>query len=90
MKREEVYQALDGERDYQAQRWNESTTQTGGFHSVTEFLVYMRDYTEEALHYLSRNSDPEATQFALNSIRKIAALGVNCMEQNGVTKREGF
>ncbi len=85
--RSEVYAAIDGERAYQAERWNENTTTSKGNHSVTEFLVYMRDYVEEALHHVSRNADPGAQEFALNSVRKIAALGVACMEQNGVRLR---
>jgi hypothetical protein len=85
--RQEVYTAIDGEREYQEKRWNPSTTSTGGQHSVTEFLVYMRDYVEEALHHLSRNADPEASQCALGSVRKITTLGVACMEQNGAPRR---
>jgi len=85
--RAEVYEAIDSERRYQDMRWNASTTTTEGNHNVTEFLVYMRDYVEEALHYLSRNADPEATKFALNSVRKVATLGVACMEQNGAPQR---
>lgn len=81
--RSEVYAAIDSERDYQDQRWNCETTPTCGKHSVTEFLVYMRDYIEEALHYASRNPDPQATEKALHDVRKVAALAVSCMEQNG-------
>ncbi len=87
--REEVYQVIDGERDYQESRWNISTTNTAGNHSVTEFLVYMRDYVEEALHHVSRHADPGASDIALNSVRKVAALGVACMEQHGVLRRGG-
>lgn len=85
--REEAYSAIDGERAYQAKKWNESTTASGGFHSTTEFLVYMQDYVNEALHFVSRNADPEAQEFALHNVRKVAALGVACMEQNGVRFR---
>lgn len=85
--RKEVYKAIDGEREYQAARWNEHTTSTKGFHSVTEFLVYIRDYAEEGLHVCSREADPEASEKALHIVRKIAALGVGCMEQNGVRER---
>lgn len=86
----EVCKALKSERQYQETRWNCITTSTCGKHSVTEFLVFMRDYAEEALHHLSRNSEPQASEFALNSIRKIAAMGVACMEQHGAPLREGF
>jgi hypothetical protein len=85
--RPEVYAALDGERDYQETRWNANTTASKGLHSVTEFLVFMRDYTEEALHVVSRNPEPEASVAALHIIRKVAAMGVACMEQHGAPRR---
>jgi len=85
--RSEVYEAIDGEREYQERRWNPDTTSTGGAHSVTEFLVYMQDYVNEALHHVSRNADPEASLVALNVVRKVAALGVACMEQHGAPRR---
>ncbi len=86
--RSDVYDAIDSEREYQDRRWNCETTPTCGRHSVTEFMVYMRDYLEEALHYVSRSADPQAEEFALNNIRKITALGVACMEQNGAPHRK--
>ncbi len=85
--RSAVYAAIDGERSYQAKRWNEETADSKELHSITEFLVYIRDYTEEALHYVSRNADPDANEFALHSMRKIAALAVAAMEQRGVRSR---
>lgn len=85
--RDEVYDVIDSERDYQDRKWNCETTPTCGKHSVTEFLVYMRDYCEEALHHISRNADPDATTSALENVRKITALGVSCMEQNGAPHR---
>ena len=88
--RQEVYAAIDGERAYQATRWNTSTTATGGKHEdVTSWLVFMRDYVEEALHFLSRNGEPGATRFALHNVRKVTALGVACMETLGAPRREG-
>lgn len=85
--REEVYRAIDGEREYQSKIWNSTTTETGGIHNNTEFLVYIRDYVEEALHAVSRTGEPKAGEFAKNSLRKIAALAVAAMEQNGVSSR---
>jgi len=86
--RKEVYEALDTERDYQNRKWNSSTTTSGGKHSITEWLVYMQDYLNEAMHQVSRNPDPHANDLALRTIRKITAMGVSCMEQNGAPKRE--
>jgi hypothetical protein len=89
-RREEVYRAINGERAYQDGRWNSSTTKSGGKHSLTEFLVYIRDYTEEALHHVSRNADPGANEYARHSLRKVAALAVAALEQNGVRHRSGY
>jgi len=83
--REEVYQALDSERDYQDRRWGPE--QSSGKHSVAEFLLYMQDYLTQAINQSSRNADPLATTLALDTVRKITAMGVACMEQNGVVDR---
>lgn len=88
--RQLVYDAIDGERDYQASRWNENTTTTKGLHTVDEFVLYMIDYIEEARRQLSRNASPLAQQLALDTVRKVAAMGVACMEQNGAPQREGY
>lgn len=80
--RREVYEVIDGEREYQEQKWE------GHEHTPTEWLVYMQDYITEALHFVSRNPDPTANEFALHNIRKVTALGVACMEQRGVRYRE--
>jgi hypothetical protein len=85
--RAEVYAAIDGERDYQDSRWNEGTTESGGRHTPTEFLLYMADYVREAITQASRNADPVANDLVLNTIRKITTLGVACMEQNGAPRR---
>ena len=53
-----------------------------------EFLVYIRDYVEEALHVASRDGDPVVRVKTAHSLRKIAALAVAAMEQNGVLLRE--
>lgn len=86
--RTEVYEAINTERTYQDSRWNANTTSTEGKHSVTEFLVYMQDYVNEALHVVTRNGEPYASNAALDIVRKVAALGVVCMEQHGAPKRE--
>lgn len=84
----EVYAAIDGERDYQKKWEDPELTDSGGKHSTTEFLIYIRDYVEEALHIGCREPDPVAEPKMLNSMRKIAALAVCCMEQHGAPKRD--
>lgn len=80
--RYEIYRALDGEREYQGQKFGDKP------HSLTEFLVYIRDYTEEALTLVTRSADEDSKLDTLDSIRKIAALGVAALEQHGVQTRE--
>ena len=82
MKREDVYKLIDGEREYQSQRWNENTTSTGGKHSTPEeWITYMEDYLAEAKHILSREASPDAYSKAMGIIRKVTTLGVAAMEQ---------
>ena len=80
-----VYAMLDGERDYQDLLWG--STFTEGQHSAGEYLVYIQDYLTEAMHQATRAPEPESTQNVLHTIRKITAMGVACMEQNGAPPR---
>ena len=88
--RKDVYEAIDSERAYQDVRWAPEIEGGTRNHSVTEWLVYIQDYAAEALHKLSREADPQASQDALNWVRKIGGMAVACMEQNGAPRREGF
>ncbi len=85
--RQEVYYAIDTERNYQDSKWNKDTTSSGGFHEVAAWILFMEEYLNEARVAVSRGSDPEASIKALNSIRKVAALAVACMEQKGAYPR---
>jgi hypothetical protein len=82
-----VWDVIDGERDYQDKKWNENTTATAGHHTVDEFTLYMDDYMTELKHVLSRNASPTARYRGLDIMRKITAMGIACMEQNGVQYR---
>jgi len=62
-------------------------TDSGGKHSAQEFLTYIESYTREAIEVGCRRPDPEAKEFALHALRKIAALAVAAMEQHGVRER---
>lgn len=86
--REAVYYCIDTERDYQDLLWNVTTTTTKGMHSVAEWLVYIEDYLNEAKHLLSRGAEQDIASRALDNMRKIAAMAVACMEQNGCSIRE--
>ncbi len=91
--REEVYAALDSERNYQVSRAEAVSGEGTGehAHSVEEFVLYIDDYLTELKHQLSRTWTPTGeVPEALNTLRKVTALGVAAMEQHGAPKREGF
>lgn len=81
-----VYEALEGERRYQEEKW-EPVDGALRVHSALEWLVYIEDYVNEAKKILARRPEVEAREFALHTIRKIGGMAVACMEQNGVRTR---
>lgn len=81
-----VYRAIDSERVYQDAVWG--PTRSGGVHSPTEFFAFMKSYVDEGIELCSRYADEEGHKQVLNTIRKIGALAVACMEQNGAPVRE--
>jgi len=85
--RQHVYELIDGEREYQDKRW---TIETGArvVHSPEEWLVYIEDYVNEAKHIMSREAYGICEPKAMSIMRKIAAMAVCAMEQNGSTPRE--
>jgi hypothetical protein len=87
LSRAEVYDLIDGERAYQDDRWNENTTVTEGNHSAQEWLTYMRDYIEEALHIGCREADQTCLGKQMANIRKVGALAVAAMENIGAPAR---
>lgn len=88
--RMEVFGALDSERAYQAHRWNEHTTTSGGHHSFSEWLAYMDYYIGLAKKELATRARQEAYPDVAHIMRKITAMGVAAMEEHGAPKREGF
>lgn len=84
--RPEVYKIIDGERDYQdslgPDRREVLTEQT---HSVGEYLTMLRAYMNKADAAWTDNAGDSV---ALHVIRKIAAISVRCMEDNGAFPRE--
>lgn len=87
MLRQTVYELIDGERDYQDQRWNPETTTSQGQHSWEEWFMYIEDYLQEAKHALARNAKQDAHKTAANIMRKVAAMAVAAMEQLGAPPR---
>ena len=85
-----VYAAIDSEREYQVRKAEEvSGPGTGEHrHSIEEYALYIDDYVRELKTQLSRTWTADGTvPDALHTVRKIAALAVVCMEQNGAPKR---
>jgi hypothetical protein len=87
MKRTDVYKLIDGERDYQNEKWNENTTITKNIHTPEEWIMYMQDYLLEATHLLSREAAQIARPKAMEIIRKVAGLAVAAMEDNETKAR---
>ena len=78
--REQVYDAIDDERDYQEQRWERPAHN----HSATEYLVYIDHYVKKAFASVSTEENELG---ALDNLRKIAALAVAAMEEHGFIER---
>ena len=89
--RNEVYTAIDGERDYQRERWGDFTDLHGRpvpplNRSIDEFILYLEEYVLKARS--ASVSGDEAK--GLDAVRKVAALAVACMEVHGAPQRKGF
>jgi hypothetical protein len=76
--RESVYKVIDGEREYQDKKWG------ADIHSVGDWIVFMRTHLAQAEVRFSKEVGTEGT---LHELRKVVALGVACMEQNGAYER---
>jgi len=92
MKREEVYESIDSERDYQNKRWNgtKSSRQPSDApnameRSIDEFALYVARYTNQLVNVCGSTDYPDTK---LEVFRKIAALCVACGEAHGMPKRQ--
>ncbi len=83
---EEVFNVIKKEREYQDRLWGKADSQ--GKHSISEYILYIQDYLAEARGIVCRMASPKCDEDALHIIRKIAAMAVCCMEQNGIEERE--
>jgi hypothetical protein len=94
--RPEVYILINGEREYQDWRWGTDLRSVPGTdlrreglqqHSPQEWLTYIQDYTNEALHIGVRKEDSVAEEKQMAIIRKIGGMAVAAMEQLGAPAR---
>ena len=82
MNRKQVYKLIDGERDYQDSLLYHSREQDP-LTPVPSWLIYI----EEKLNEAKNNVYELKPAAALDSVRKIAALAVACMEHNETKPR---
>jgi hypothetical protein len=86
--RDQVYACIDGERDFQdEQTLNSDRPDMIPNLSVGDFLLAMEENLQRARLEWYSGSSPHPR--AIDFIRKVTALGVNCMERNGVVHRAG-
>jgi hypothetical protein len=86
MDRKKVYDLIDGERDYQDKRWENSggRPKSDSETPVANWVLYIRYQVEEAMNAVYFLDEDKA----LEHIRKITALGVACMEYNETKPRK--
>lgn len=89
MDREDVYELINGERDYQEMMgkkygWGEGEGASN--HSIGDFVLMLECYTRKAVDAWCHAQD--GNEEALATIRKIAGIAVACMEKHGSTPRE--
>ena len=87
--RNEVYAAIDSERDYQddlkSDRTSNPTDGTRSIdHTVGDFVTMMQHYQTQLVEAWTTNP---GDQEALNVMRKIGGIATNCMEQHGAPIR---
>lgn len=83
--RAKVYNAIDSERDYQdAGRGNAKRHQDMPQMTPGEFILCMEECLKQAREVWYR---PDGGQACLDSVRKVTALGVQCMEVHGAPFR---
>lgn len=83
MQREEIYKILDGERDYQEDRWGGEDHNRK--HEIASWILYMEHYLTQAREIASMNGDET---LALDKIRGVVAMGIACFEIYGVSARK--
>lgn len=87
--RSEVYAAIDSERDYQDTQQGNAERHKGvegrGTMHPAELILYMEKCLTDAREACYRGGT--GAQDCLPFVRKVAALGVACMELHGAPRR---
>jgi hypothetical protein len=84
--RNEVYAAVDSEREYQEYVVEPNLAQQDHYdqHSVPSELVLMKVYLDKAMSAAASRPSKET---ALDFVRKVVGVGVRCMETHGAPPR---
>lgn len=82
MTREEVYQVINEERDYQDIRWGGQ--EHDKHHAPHAFALFMQHYMTKAIAGFTKG---DYWDEGMKELRKVVALGVACFEQHGVPRR---
>lgn len=86
--REEVYKAIDSERNFQ-DSFVMPERKYYNTHTLGEFILMIGQYADQARQKWTHHADVEPPE-SLQEVRKVAALAVRCMEQHGAPHREGY
>jgi hypothetical protein len=73
--RQDVYDAIDSERDYQIKKWGDLDQSN----TVGDFICYMQNYLDRA----RKENNPAKPTESIRLIRQVTSLGVACMERHG-------
>lgn len=84
---EKVFEIIKDERAFQRRRWgivNEEGIEREPAREVGDFIVFMEKYLQDArTQYTEKPSDTPA----LEELRKVIALGVQCLQLHGCPAR---
>jgi hypothetical protein len=82
--RDEVYKAIDGERDYQENLPPNRSEDAKRIRMVSEYLTMLDHYVRHAQDAWTLRAGIDVP---LHDMRKIGALAVRCMEEWGAPER---
>lgn len=83
--RQEVYNAIDSERNYQDNIIKNKYGNDDVGHPVAAEILMIEDYAARARKEWTDNKGDDA---ALAMVRKVAGLAVRCMEHHGAPRRQ--
>jgi len=85
--KQEAYQVIDTERDYQEKLWNNLNKE---INNPSSFILWVEEYLSKARTLASTKDErvgTEGNKEIMDVLRKVTALGVACIEINRALKR---